>query len=63
MPSADFVYVSESKIQTQIERANKQRSKGYTMYSTMSYEDGICSALNWILGNTDEEPMDDPRNV
>jgi hypothetical protein len=27
-------------------------------YSGMSYEDGIQSAINWLIGDTDDSPMD-----
>lgn len=48
---------SEDEIQGQIDEANE------TFYDSrwagMSYEQGVDAALRWVIGETDEKPMEE----
>ncbi len=48
---------TDKEIQEQIDDAMDTR--GNSKYPAMSYEDGVEAALNWVLGNADEPPMED----
>lgn len=32
-------------------------SEGSSKYPGLTYEEGVQAALDWILGNTDDQPM------
>ena len=44
---------SEIEIRNQIDLANDPKFFG------MSYEDGVKAALEWVLGDCEEKPMDE----
>lgn len=33
--------------------------EGGSKYPGMSYEEGVLAAFDWLLGDTDEKPMED----
>jgi hypothetical protein len=35
------------------------RSMEPTHFRNMTYEEGVSAALDWVLGNTDEDPLAD----
>ena len=45
------------KINDQIDKASEMVNSGKSKYPSMSYEDGVKAALEWITG-IDEEPID-----
>ena len=51
---------TEQEKHEMIDRANDAINDGIT-YPGMSYEDGVKAALQWEMGITDEEPMEEER--
>lgn len=49
---------SDVEINEQIDKAIEGIEDG-SMYPGMSYEEGVRSALTWIIGDTDEKPMEE----
>ena len=49
---------TDEDIEDQLELACEQLEDG-TRWPGMSYEDGVDAALRWVLGYTDDKPMDD----
>ncbi|HLO91535.1 MAG TPA: hypothetical protein VK172_10265 [Lentimicrobium sp.] len=49
---------TEKEIDEQISRAMIGVNNG-TKYAGMSYEDGVRYALEWVVGDSDEKPMED----
>lgn len=45
-------------IEAQHSEALVWTADGATQFPAMSYEDGVAAALGWILGETDDGPMD-----
>jgi hypothetical protein len=50
--------ISENEINEQIDLANQAINDG-GKFTFLSYEDGVKTALEWIMGNTDVKPMED----
>ena len=50
---------SASEIQQQVDEAGAQVVNGGSKVPSMSYEEGVDYALRWVLGDTDDKPMDD----
>lgn len=46
---------TEEQIQEQADIAVDNNGK----YSGLTYEDGVCAALNWVLGHNEVPPMED----
>lgn len=48
---------TDEQIDTLITRTCDEPAQGYksTKFSGMTYEDGIRAALDWVLGNSDED--------
>lgn len=49
---------TETEMYDEIDRANEAIDNG-GKFNGMSYEDGIKEALEWVMGNTLDKPMDD----
>lgn len=41
------------------EAAYRVYEEGRSRYPAMSYEEGVEAALAWVIGDTDENPMED----
>lgn len=39
------------------EAAAKYIAEGKTAFSGMTYEEGIVTAIDWLIGDSDEDPM------
>lgn len=50
---------TEDEILSVLDEAQENTSSGKSKYSGMSYEDGVIAALDWILGRSDVQPMED----
>ena len=48
---------NESEIYEQIDEASEKINNGECS-SFMSYEDGVKNALEWVLKNTNEKPIE-----
>jgi len=48
-----------NEIEDEMYRAADWTSAGMTAYSGMTYEQGVESALSWVLGHTDEKPIEE----
>ena len=49
---------TKNEIHEQIDIATEKQERGEG-FSGMSYEDGVKAALEWVMGITDDKPMDD----
>lgn len=47
------------QINAEIDRAAEAVGTGVSNVPGMSYEEGVDSALRWVLGDTDDAPMDE----
>lgn len=66
MKSFESVDLEAGLDQDQIEAIEDQRtaaeviaSEGRTRYPSMTYEQGVRDALQWVLGEAEEGPMED----
>lgn len=50
---------TEIVIQNMIDRCSEAEQTGITEYPSMSYEDGVKAALEWVVGYTETAPFDD----
>lgn len=50
---------TEEEVNEVIDKASEQESKGRSRWPGMTYEQGVRNALDWILGNSDDNPMED----
>lgn len=50
---------SESEVNELLDACTAMEAAGETKYPGMSYEQGVKYALDWVLGNSDEHPMED----
>jgi hypothetical protein len=51
---------SESEIKHEHNRVDPEAAAGGpSMWPGMSYEQGVDNALRWVLGESDDAPMDD----
>lgn len=49
---------SEKEIHEQIDEAFESRDNG-GKFNGMSYEEGVIAALEWVLGNSPEKPIEE----
>jgi hypothetical protein len=49
---------SESEINELLDKVSEGRNHG-SKFAGMSYEDGIQAMYDWLVGNVDENPMED----
>jgi len=49
---------TKSEIEEQLNKALDALDTG-SKYPGMSYEEGVSAALDWVIGNIDDRPMDD----
>lgn len=49
---------TNKEINEQLDRATEGINEG-TKFHGMSYEDGVRAAIDWMLGNVEEKPMED----
>jgi len=54
----DTIIRSDEEIGEVVNKAFDFREQGSPFFG-MSYEDGILNMLDWLTGNTDDNPMDD----
>ncbi len=52
------VVKSDREIYGLIERSREARKNG-SKFPDLSYEDGLLAALDWVLGETNDEPMEE----
>jgi len=50
--------VNEKMIRDEVDKASDARNDG-GKFNGMSYEDGVIAALEWVLGEANETPMED----
>lgn len=50
---------TEQEIETVLDAAIAVTSTGQTRWRGMTYEEGIRNALQWVLGESDDDPMED----
>jgi len=50
---------TSAEIEEVICKCIEQAEKGESIFFGMSYEDGVRATLDWILGECDENPMED----
>jgi len=48
---------SDDEIHAEIDKASESEENGGT-FSGMSYEQGVKYALEWVVGDMEEKPMD-----
>lgn len=48
----------EDEMRKQVDKANETIEEG-SNYPGLSYEQGVKDALEWALGDTDAEPIED----
>jgi len=49
---------TQEEMYNEIDRASEKENNG-TGFHGMSYEEGVKTTLEWVLGNTEDKPMDD----
>ena len=54
----DAVRTSE-EVNSVIDAAAVMVERGRSKFPGMTYEEGVRAALDWILGNIDDHPMED----
>lgn len=50
---------SKEEIDQQIDKANKHVHNGSTAVHGMTYEEGVAYALGWVIGDSDDKPIED----
>lgn len=51
---------TEREIETELDRVDSEKAAGGpSEWPGMSYEQGVDAALRWVLGHSDDAPMDD----
>lgn len=53
-----IINLTRTEIEEQIDKASDLIEEG-GKYHGMSYEDGVREALNWVIENTNEKPIED----
>ncbi len=53
-----MVIRSKEEIDEVMNKAYEQMENG-SKWSGMSFEEGVRAAIDWMLGNTDDNPMED----
>ena len=53
------IKVSEKEIDEVLNAADEQETKGGSQWKGMTYEQGVSAAIRWLLGMSDENPMQD----
>jgi hypothetical protein len=49
----------DNEVDEVLNKAAEAVDEGTSQWPGMSYEQGVQAALDWILGHTDENPMED----
>lgn len=50
---------SQKEIDDLTDKCDEFISKGASKFPAMSYEEGIRNAIDWITGDSDDNPMED----
>lgn len=50
---------SDEEIAELLNACDKQAEAGGSKFRGMTYEDGVRAAIDWLLGDSDENPMAD----
>ena len=50
---------SKKEIDDALQKCFESESSGQSVFPGMTYEQGVESALNWVLGDTDIDPFED----
>jgi hypothetical protein len=50
---------TEGEIFAALDKAIESQTKERNRYSGMTYQEGIIHALDWILGRTEDPPLED----
>ena len=45
------------------EKCTEQIMKGGSKYSGMTYEEGLAAAIDWLMGELRENPLDDEESA
>jgi len=53
------IYPSEQEINEVLNKCSDNIDKSKSKFPGMSYEEGVESAIRWILGDEETNPMDD----
>ena len=49
---------NENEILDQLNLAAESEIEGRSKWPAMTYEEGVSAALRWVIGETDDRPMD-----
>lgn len=49
---------TEEEINDLLNKCAEAEDTGESKYPGMTYENGIAAAINWLTGNTDDNPLD-----
>ena len=58
-PDPATVTRTEEEVNEVIDKTAAQDNEGGSRWPGMTYEQGVRNALDWILGNNDDNPMED----
>ncbi len=50
---------TDEEIDAVVNECTELENQGGSKFPGMSYEQGVKNALDWVVGNCDESPMDD----
>ena len=53
------VAVSDAEINALLGKCIEQASEGGSKYPGMSFEEGIQQGIEWVLGESEQHPLDD----
>lgn len=49
----------QEEIFDQLDLAVESEIEGRSKWPSMTYEEGVSAALRWVIGETDDKPMED----
>ena len=50
---------TEKEINDVLDKCADAENEGKTRWRSMTYEQGVRAGIEWVLGNTDENPLED----
>lgn len=50
---------TDKELRDQLDKTEEAVGSGISVLPAMSYEEGVNNALRWVLGETNDEPMED----
>jgi len=54
-----MIDINSKEVGDVLDEASDLRNEGETKYAGLSYEDGVVSAIEWLRGFTDSNPMEE----